>query len=282
LPIGRFARSGERGGHEHAPRVFVIEFGRASFISQPGGAIIYQMNSREQILGRIREAVRYPAKHPGLAHGSAASSESRLDFRRWLPPIPEKQSERIALFEQRSAELKTNFVRCADLAAAGRDLSDIAQTEGWKSIAYHPDVTLAEMVRGLGITASEINALTPINELEAAGAGITLCDALIAQTGSVLLTAKSAGGRALSVLPPHHVVLAREAQLLADLPAAFDLLHQCYGEKFPSFCTFITGPSRTADIERTLVLGAHGPKKLTILFIAAPEGAANDSAAHDK
>jgi L-lactate dehydrogenase complex protein LldG len=94
-----------------------------------------------------------------------------------------------------------------------------------------------------------------------------VCDALIAQTGSVLVTNRSAGGRALSVLPPHHVVLARRAQLVADLPAAFELLRQKYAANYPSMISFVTGPSRTGDIERILVLGAHGPKKLTILYI---------------
>jgi len=69
------------------------------------------------------------------------------------------------------------------------------------------------------------------------------------------------------VLPPHHVVIARREQLVADLPAAFDLLQQKYSPDFPSMISFITGPSRTGDIERILVLGAHGPKKLTILCV---------------
>jgi len=91
--------------------------------------------------------------------------------------------------------------------------------------------------------------------------------ALIAQTGSVLLTARSGGGRALSVLPPHHVVIARREQLLPDLPAAYALLHKKYGPaSWPSMITLITGPSRTGDIERILVLGAHGPKKLTVIL----------------
>jgi L-lactate dehydrogenase complex protein LldG len=101
--------------------------------------------------------------------------------------------------------------------------------------------------------------------MEACNAGVTECDALIAQTGSVLVTSRSAGGRALSVLPPHHVVLARREQLMASLPAAFELLKEKYADNYPSMITFITGPSRTGDIERILVLGAHGPKKLTIL-----------------
>ena len=61
--------------------------------------------------------------------------------------------------------------------------------------------------------------------------------------------------------------LARREQLVADLPAAFDLLKQKYSGNYPSMISFITGPSRTGDIERILVLGAHGPKQLTIFLI---------------
>jgi L-lactate dehydrogenase complex protein LldG len=113
-------------------------------------------------------------------------------------------------------------------------------------------------------------------DLEKVSAGITGCDALIAQTGSVLLTAQSAGGRALSVLPVHHVVIATSAQLVADLPAAFEVLEHKYAPNFPSFMTFITGPSRTGDIERVLVLGAHGPRKLTVILIGGEGTSAGD------
>jgi L-lactate dehydrogenase complex protein LldG len=68
------------------------------------------------------------------------------------------------------------------------------------------------------------------------------------------------------VLPEHHVVLARRDQLLPDLPAGYELIQQRYGAVWPSLTTLITGPSRTGDIERIIILGAHGPKKLTILL----------------
>jgi len=55
--------------------------------------------------------------------------------------------------------------------------------------------------------------------------------------------------------------------LVPDLPAAIDLVKKKYGNNYPSMISFITGPSRTGDIERILVLGAHGPKKLTILCV---------------
>jgi L-lactate dehydrogenase complex protein LldG len=104
-----------------------------------------------------------------------------------------------------------------------------------------------------------------VNELETCDAGVTECDALVAQTGSALVTSRSAGGRALSVLPPHHVVLARREQLVGDLTDALALVNRKYAPNFPSMISLITGPSRTGDIERILVLGAHGPKKLTVL-----------------
>jgi L-lactate dehydrogenase complex protein LldG len=106
-----------------------------------------------------------------------------------------------------------------------------------------------------------------VRELASCDAGISECEALIAQTGSVLVSGRSSGGRALSVLPPHHIVLARREQLLADLPAAFEHLKRKYKSNYPSLISVITGPSRTGDIERILVLGAHGPRKLTILCV---------------
>ena len=103
--------------------------------------------------------------------------------------------------------------------------------------------------------------------LEACDGGLTECECLVAQTGSVCVTNRSSGGRALSVLPPHHIVLARRSQLEPDLTAAYELLAAKYAAGYPSFISFISGPSRTGDIERILVLGAHGPKWLTILLV---------------
>jgi L-lactate dehydrogenase complex protein LldG len=106
-----------------------------------------------------------------------------------------------------------------------------------------------------------------VNDLESCDAGLTECEALVAQTGSVLVSAPSAGGRALSVLPPHHIVLARRSQVVPDLSVALQRVQEKFKDQFPSFLSFISGPSRTGDIERILVLGAHGPKRLTILLL---------------
>ena len=128
-------------------------------------------------------------------------------------------------------------------------------------------VGAANLAASLALPTVSTTPSYNVADLESCSAGITECDALIAQTGSVLLTSRSGGGRALSVLPPHHIAIARRDQLVPDLPAAYAQLHATYGHRWPSLITFITGPSRTGDIERILVLGAHGPKKLTILVV---------------
>ena len=141
----------------------------------------------------------------------------------------------------------------------------LRDAEGWKRVACHSGDLTNVICPPLNLPLLRTDRPYDVHELEACDVGISECDALIAQTGSVLVTSRSAGGRALSVLPPHHVVLARREQLVADLPAAFELLKEKYADNYPSMISFITGPSRTGDIERILVLGAHGPKKLTIL-----------------
>lgn len=97
--------------------------------------------------------------------------------------------------------------------------------------------------------------------------GITLCESLIARNGSVLVSNGNAAGRRLSIYPHQHIVLAYTSQLVLDLKDGFKRLKEKYGDALPSMISNITGPSRTADIEKTLVLGAHGPKELYIFLI---------------
>jgi L-lactate dehydrogenase complex protein LldG len=232
--------------------------------------------SRDAILGRIREALTRPAPLPGGHSGDehapahapqSASKNNASHFREWLPAAGETWGEWIALFARNSAELKTSLVRCENLDAAQRALKELAALEAWKQVAFQPNPLVERATAELRLPLIVAEAGYDVRAMERCDAGITVCDALIAQTGSILLTTKSAGGRTVSVLPEHHVVLATREQLLPDLPAGYALLKERYGEDLPSFTTLITGPSRTGDIERILVLGAHGPKRLTVLLL---------------
>jgi L-lactate dehydrogenase complex protein LldG len=161
--------------------------------------------------------------------------------------------------------LKADFQLLKSAEEMRQALVRLRDSYNWKRAACHSGRLTDAICPALDLPLLRTDRPYDVHELEACNVGISECDALIAQTGGVVVTSRSAGGRALSVLPPHHVVLARREQLVPDLPAAFELVKQKYAPDFPSMISFVTGPSRTGDIERILVLGAHGPKKLTIL-----------------
>jgi L-lactate dehydrogenase complex protein LldG len=225
------------------------------------------MSERERILGRIREALKGRAPLPGH-HGEVVENfagPERETFSQWLPAVGNTKKAKFEAFAKASADLKTDFRHVADEATMIRELRSVAKEEGWIKVAsHHTDLT--DMACGkLGLPTLWTDGGYDVNEMESCDVGISVCDALVAQTGTIVLTSRTGGGRALSVLPPHHVVLAHSKQMVRDLPAAFALLKERFGDGFPSMMTLITGPSRTGDIERILVLGAHGPKKLTVL-----------------
>jgi len=97
--------------------------------------------------------------------------------------------------------------------------------------------------------------------------GITFCEALISRNGSILLSNASMAGRRLSIYPPIHIVFAKASQLVMDIKHGMALIRKRYGEQIPSMVSTITGPSRTADIEKRVVLGAHGSKEVYVFLI---------------
>ncbi len=228
------------------------------------------MTERENILARIREALSAAAPSPG-PHGAVSHRPPGLptasDQRRLLPAVGKSLDEMLALFAKNSAELHSDFRALKDQAELAAGLKGLAAAEGWNRVATHKGALTGSACAALGRPTLLTDSAFAKSDLEKCPVGITECDALVAQTGSVLVTSRSAGGRALSVLPPHHIVLARREQLVPGLPDAIALLKAKYGTNYPSMVSFITGPSRTGDIERILVLGAHGPKKLTILCV---------------
>jgi L-lactate dehydrogenase complex protein LldG len=90
---------------------------------------------------------------------------------------------------------------------------------------------------------------------------------LVKKLGAILVSSASSVGRALSILPHVHVVVADADQVVPDLGSALALTKARLGDQMPSMLSFITGPSRTGDIERILVLGAHGPKELYLVLV---------------
>lgn len=233
--------------------------------------------SREEILARVREAlavetdshVRHVSQQaasslPVLAHGPDACATAVKEF---LPFVGESFEDHVTAFGALSEKLKTEFVCVSDVESAGRELVRLAEINQWTRAGIHDHELVQVCTQNLGVEFLNTSSPYDIDDLEQCDVGISGCDALIAQTASVLVTTRSAGGRALSVLPPHHVVVATADQMVTTMADGYAILRQKHDGNWPSFLTFITGPSRTADIERILVLGAHGPKKLSVILI---------------
>lgn len=224
------------------------------------------MSERESILARIREALRIQTRGHVAAHLPTPE-----EHRRVLPAVGAGFEALLDQFARNAAELRATFKTLPDPTALAPEARALRDQHGWRRVAAHHGPLTDAVIGALGLPVLFTDGGFDKHELARCDVGVTECDALVAQTGTVVVTSRSAGGRALSVLPPHHLVLTRREQLVADLPAAFAMLKQKYGADFPSMISLITGPSRTGDIERILVLGAHGPKQLTILCVCPPE-----------
>lgn len=117
----------------------------------------------------------------------------------------------------------------------------------------------------LNLLKSNMPVSSDQDDLVEMKAGITRCEFLVARSGSVVVSSAQPSGRLMNIFPPMHIVVAKVSQLVPFLDDAIDGIKVRYKHNIPSQVTVITGASRTADIEKTLVMGAHGPKELIVL-----------------
>ena len=125
--------------------------------------------------------------------------------------------------------------------------------------------TITTMVHGDAATRQSLR-----EEVRQAGLGLTGADYALAETGSIVILPRRGLSRLVSLVPPVHVALVRPEELLESLDDLFLLRRLEYyrnGGEMGSYLNFITGPSRTADIEMTIVQGVHGPKEVHLVLL---------------
>jgi len=165
------------------------------------------------------------------------------------------------LFAEQLTAVSGNFIFCENGIDFIENILELADKYNWRKIyCWEPELQAL-------LATYEFPFYKTDKDFEMAEVGITMCEALIARNGSILISNQNEAGRRLSIFPHHHIVIARTGQMVMDLKDGFKLLKNKYGTQIPSMITTITGPSRTADIEKTLVLGAHGPKELFVFLI---------------
>lgn len=154
-----------------------------------------------------------------------------------------------------------NFVYCENEKAIADNLKLLFNQKKWDSI-YAVDPKIIGFLKH-----SDINVISDPGKFKDQKVGATRCDYLIARFGSVMVSSALSSGRRMFVFPEVHIVIATLSQVVSELKDALKGMKTKYAGNFPSQLTLITGPSRTADIEKTLVMGAHGPKELYVLMV---------------
>ena len=204
-------------------------------------------SSKEKILKNIREALSNPVPLPfPKSEGTDAIFQ---------PPGDELE----IIFAEEFTKLLGKFAFCVNDTDMKLQLMKLSAEKKWNKL-YCVEPDLLKKFNGKGVFDSGTS-------LADCDASITGCECLVARTGAIVMSSAQQSGRTVSVYAPVHICVAYVDQLVFDTRDALKLLKAKYGERIPSFITFAAGPSRTADIEKTLVVGVHGPKEVYLFLV---------------
>jgi len=207
-------------------------------------------SSRDVVLARIRQGLAQPAPLP-----------LRPDFTAPVHP-PLSSGDAVVAFAESFQRVGGEFYYCESLAHLATQMAGFQQRQQVGApYVWEPEMQALLRAAGVSFRADESDFI------EKADLSLTSCEALVARTGSVLVSAATASGRRLSIYPDQHLVLARPSQVVAEIGEALRVVQAKFGALMPSMVSLTTGPSRTADIEKTLVLGAHGPRRLALFLL---------------
>jgi len=215
------------------------------------------MSSRDAILSRIRAALADapPVDPPPVAE---------------VWPRENPQSEQLA--ERFASELEAvrgEVVRCRSVEDARGKLAELSAEAGWNLIGAVDRPACRELASGLPAEriAWAEEGWNP-REMAELSAGIVAAEYLLADSGTCVIASRTPEERLMCFLPPACVVIGRVDQLAEHMPAAWDEIAAAVADpQRRGEVLLITGPSRTADIEKILILGVHGPKRLVVILV---------------
>jgi L-lactate dehydrogenase complex protein LldG len=209
-----------------------------------------ESTSRAKVLKKVRNALIHKTNRP------FPNLDLEKSVYRFSADSQEEQ------FAKAFTKAGGQFVYCEDELDFLEQIIALSEEKGWKNF----------FCREKKITDIMDQCDFPYNKKDDAEfaegmVGITLCEALVSRLGSVIISSKQISGRRLAAISTTHLVLAYASQLIPEMKDALQLIRQRYADQFPSMVTAITGPSRTADIEKTLVTGAHGPREIFVFLV---------------
>lgn len=200
--------------------------------------------AKENILKKIRQALINPVPLP-----FPNSEGTQAVF------TPGEDDDAI-IFAEAFTKLQGKFAFCADEADLKKQLEGLIAEKQWSKVYFKEDMV-----------AVVLTGRSSYEDLASCDVSITGCGYLVARTGSIVMSSAQQSGRTTSVYAPVHICIAYTKQMVYDLKDALSFLKEKYKNNIPSQLVFATGPSRTADIEKTLVTGVHGPKEVYCFLV---------------
>ncbi|MBL0145815.1 MAG: LUD domain-containing protein [Chitinophagaceae bacterium] len=197
--------------------------------------------AKENILKKIRQALSNPVPLPFPGSEGASSL--------FAPATDDLE----VLFAQEFTNLQGKFAFCINEDDMLLQVQKLITQKEWTKVFCSEDKWNTSFSNTINLASCDVS--------------ITGCESLVARTGSIVLSAAQQSGRTVSVYAPVHICIAYTNQLVFDVKDALQSVKEKYGSNIPSLITFATGPSRTADIEKTLVTGVHGPKEVYCFLV---------------
>ncbi len=209
-------------------------------------------DSRKEILDRIKSSLRERGdKSSGISHAPSVDSSEFLDP---LDDMPE------FVFARNFVGVNGKFSFCENQKELLSALSTLYREKKWDNV-YAPEEEIKQYLNMAKIPCHD----NPDN-IESIQAGVTGCEYLIARSGSILVSSSQTLSRRVIAHSPQHIVIAKTSQIVDEMKQGLEGIRNKY-DILPGTITAITGPSRTADIEKTLVIGAHGPEELYVFLV---------------
>lgn len=207
-----------------------------------------ESTTREKILKKVRKALIQ----------KSSDTPANIDFDSDLFPKADEPLE--IVFARQLTKLNGKFIYCENEKELCETISGLIKENNWDHVfSFEEPVKLILQKSGIPFSDKP-------SDISVANVGVTLCEAGAARTGSVLMSSRQFAGRRLPAFSNYHIVILYTSQLVYNIRQALIEIRKRYGADYPSMIINVTGPSRTADIEKTLVQGAHGPKEIYVLL----------------
>jgi L-lactate dehydrogenase complex protein LldG len=207
-----------------------------------------ETTTKEKILKKVRKALI-----------QQSTSATNIDFDSDIYQKAEEPLE--IIFAQQLTKLNGKFIYCENEKELGENISLLIEENKWDNV-----FCFEKKAKDI-LKKSKINFSENEKEIRHLNVGVSLCESLAARTGSVFVTSKQLSGRRLPAFANYHIVIAYSSQLVYTIKESLSAIKKKDGSNLPSMIVNISGPSRTADIEKTLVQGAHGPKEIYVFLV---------------